>query len=238
MGRWLRRSLGAQRQAIFSLVGAAALSVACWLPSAPFAEPGLFAYLAVASTGAITANALYLNIITLGMARQVRDWPSVTLVPVSPSTTPGFRALVRAIQTQARAGLLLLALVMLPLTFAFVSSKSDAQYGTLLTLTLLGSGSVLAVGVTAQLWVTEPVQRERQRLGAEAASRLQNAYADALRPRGSNVAIDRARLQRDLLRDLESDASAALPVGTLLRYALAIAPGLVQVAVIVIKASS
>ena len=138
ISNYLARVLSPCRQLAFCILVGACFSLAVFLPGRPFYCAAALSYLAAMSTGLVVGQALYLNLATFGLGRIVRDLSVIDVNQVRPWRTPGIVELSRAVQTQAKAGFLLLALIIVPVTFSYLRSKSTSDYVILLTMTALG----------------------------------------------------------------------------------------------------
>jgi hypothetical protein len=227
---WLRTWLRPFPQVVACATAAIALSMLCWTEQ--LATLSALSVAAVIVTGCAVGQALYLNVLTVLLGRFFRDVPSIRVTWANPIGTPGMVSLNRAVQTQARAGLGLLALVSLPLTYAYLGRHTlGASLGYLVMITL-AAGSVIVVGITVQIWLAEPIRKERAKILAKLSEQIQADNEKIDGSSGSAMAgddtIDRLKARLELFKSLAGTPAAFWGSGSFLRYALAAVPIIAQ----------
>ena len=235
LAKYLKTIMAPIRQGVFCVFVAIAFCLAVFAPRQPLATQSVLAYLTCISTGLIVGQALYLNISTLLLARRVRDLQVLPVNSIRPRQSLGIAELSRAVQVHAKAGLVLVAAVMVPVTIGYLKSKSNHELEILLAMASLGPVSVVAIGFTAQMWVYEPARRKRDSALQEIAGKIETDF-DRLVSWDPNATVSDllpSRLQ--LLRTIEEDDVSIYGRGTVLQYFLIALPILAQVAIALIK---
>lgn len=224
LAEWLRRWLRPLPQLLACLLSALTLSALCW--ALKLATLSLLAAVAVFVTGLAVGQALYLNVFTVLLGRIIRDLPGVSVMWLNPFATPGMVNLNRAVQTQARAGLGLLALVSLPLTYAYLGRHTVGAALAYLVMLGLAAGSVVIIGITVQVWLGEPIRRERARILGELSAEVE---ADAQQLDSTQEdAQKRLKSRLELFQQVAASPTSFWGTGSLLRYIAAATPMLAQ----------
>jgi hypothetical protein len=227
---YLCRTFAVKRQLLFCGTCSILLVMSIFLPNRPLMVPSPFSYATTVSVGLIVGQALYLNIAIFGVARLVRGIKCREINAIRPQRTSGLFEFGQAVQTHAKAGLLLLALVMIPFTFSYLSSKSRTALIVLMVLATVGVASVAVVGVTVQRWINQPIRVLRDSMIADVSREIETDYA-VLTSEGewSEEHSKRLLLRSQMLEWLEQDGVIAVERGTLLQYAVIGIPVLIQV---------
>jgi hypothetical protein len=231
--RQLQRVMAPLKQSFACAVIAASLCLIVFLPTRPLVFSTVFSVLVCASTGLVVGQALYINVATLLLARQIRDSDAFTIDDILPRQSAGISELSRAVQVHAKAGLILVAVVMVPVTLGYLKSRSIHELTVLLALASLGPVSVIAIGFTVQMWVYEPATRNQQTTLQELAKSITRDYRSILNRTTNDGDLARLDLQLKLLTVVEEGDAPLWGKGSVLQYFVIALPILVQVALAV-----
>lgn len=227
----LERGMSPVKQILFCMVIGAAFSLAVFLPARTLVLPTAFAYLTCASTGIVVGQALYLNIATILLARQIRDSESLEINSIRPRQSQGISELSRAVQAHAKAGLILVAVVMIPVTLGYLKSRSIHELVILLAMASLGPVSVIAIGFTVQMWIYEPPRRTAESTFEDLVKRVASDYDVLLHDGADQLALNRLDMRLKVLSVLEEDDVPFYGKGRVWQYFVIALPILAQVAV-------
>lgn len=214
-----------------------------WLLPHPVIASGISSVCTLIVVGAVAGQAVYWIRVTLATSLYLRgvtytnpSWPN-------PYRSPGPEAIVRALQGQARLGLLILGLVMLPATYLLLGNSRQRTAVDVFVIFVGAAGAVIVtVGVVAVGWIQEPLRRIANKVLADAGTHAREGWVKvqglSCTSKASKEALENYHRELETLLLLEGLADSGNGARNTSKLLLASLPLFVQVAVIVGKALS
>lgn len=146
-------------QILFMLIGAASIEVAALQFASPIVERQFSVYFSLALSGAAAGHGLHLVVGFTSACYWISHSPNLRLFWATPLETPGLRSLSRLLTLGSGLGLILYALVAVPLTWAITQSHGTDSRIAYLAGMSAPVACLTAIGILSQVFLAVPVRR-------------------------------------------------------------------------------